>query len=114
MSNRIFFKLLLMFLVVIAAVTATLGITAQLKLTQKTLPWASGLAVLVAVALSLIAAIGLASFAADRGFRRSHRGRRSCRPHRGKLGFVNSNRLSASSLTMSHGGCDSGRLFAAG
>ena len=56
MSNRVFFKLLLMFVVVIAAVTVTLGVTARLSLAWNALLLASGLALLVAVALSLIAA----------------------------------------------------------
>jgi len=59
-SNRVFFKLLLMFVVVIAVVTATVGVTARLDPTRKTLLWASGLALLVAVVLSLLAAQSIA------------------------------------------------------
>jgi two-component system phosphate regulon sensor histidine kinase PhoR len=59
-SNRVFFKLLLMFVVVIGVVTTTVGVTARLDPAEKTLLWASGLALLVAVVLSLLAAQSIA------------------------------------------------------
>ncbi len=70
MRNRVFFKLLLIFLVVIAGVTAILDLTVTRSLAislreqthetvaavRRTLLWTSGLAALAAVALALIAA----------------------------------------------------------
>ena len=65
MRSRVFFKLLLMFLVVIAVVTAALDITVTRTLEQahvevpavrSTLLWTSGLVALVAVGLALLAA----------------------------------------------------------